>query len=255
MTLLTDPHFWLLAVIAVTALGLSKGGFGGVGMIAAPLLSLVLPPLQAAAIMIPIMIVQDTISIWVYRRDWSAWNLKVMLAGSVFGVAAAGIGAAYLTDAQVRLAVGAIGVVFVLYSWLARVPTVARRPSAVSGAFWGGLAAFTSTIAQAGAPPFYVHILPQKLDKMTLVGTALIFFALINWMKLVPFMVLGQFSAETLTASIALLPLAIATNFAGIWLVRRMPTELFYKVAYVLVFLISLELMRQGLVTVVRGWI
>lgn len=253
MSLLADPQFWLLAVCAVTALGLSKGGFAGVGMMAAPLLSLMLPPLQAAAIMIPIMIVQDTISVWVYRRDWSAWNLRVMLIGSVFGVAAAGIGAAYLSDAQVRLAVGAIGVVFVLYNWLARMPTTARQPSAASGAFWGALAAFTSTIAQAGAPPFYVHVLPQKLDKLTLVGTALIFFALINWMKLVPFMALGQFTAETLLASAALLPLAVATNFLGIWLVRRMPTELFYKLAYVLVFLISLELIRSAVIAMLHG--
>src|SRR5262245_23730616 len=201
MSLFAHPLFLPLAVIAVTALGLSKGGFSGVGMIAAPLLSLVLPPLKAAAIMIPIMIVQDTISVFVYRRDWSAWNLKVMLAGSVFGVTAAGLGAAYLTDAQVRLAVGVIGIVFVLYNWLARVPTVARQPSALSGVFWGAMAAFTSTIAQAGAPPYYVHILPQKLDKMTFVGTSLIFFGLINWMKLVPFAMLGQFTVDTLTAS------------------------------------------------------
>src|SRR4029077_20208403 len=112
-------------------------------------------------------------------------------------------------------------------------PRAPRVPGAASGVFWGAMAAFTSTIAQAGAPPYYVHILPQKLDKMTFVGTTLIFFALINWMKLVPFIALGQFSAETLTASAALLPLAVATNFLGIWLVRRMPTELFYKVAYV----------------------
>jgi uncharacterized membrane protein YfcA len=253
MTLLSEPLFWPLAIVAVIALGLSKGGFSGVGMIAAPLLSLVLPPLQAAAIMIPIMIVQDTISVWVYRREWSAWNLKVMLLGSVFGVAAAGLGAATLSDAQVRLAVGAIGVVFVLYNWLARVPTVARTPSAASGVFWGAMAAFTSTIAQAGAPPFYVHILPQKLDKLTFVGTSLIFFALINWMKLVPFIALGQFTAQTLVASAALLPLAIATNFLGIWLVRRIPTELFYKIAYVMVFLISLELVRSGATTILRG--
>jgi uncharacterized protein len=253
MNLLADPHFWPLAAVAVTALGMSKGGFSGVGMIAAPLLSLMLPPLTAAAILIPIMIVQDSISIWVYRRDWSAWNLKVMLAGSVFGVAAAGLGAAYLSDAQVRLAVGAIGVVFVLYNWLARVPTTARQPSVASGVFWGAMAAFTSTIAQAGAPPFYVHILPQKLDKMTFVGTSLIFFALLNWMKLVPFVALGQFTAETLVASAALLPLAIATNFLGIWLVRRMPTELFYKLAYVLVFAISLELVRGGATAMLRG--
>jgi uncharacterized membrane protein YfcA len=50
-----------------------------------------------------------------------------------------------------------------------------------------------------------------------------------------------------------LLPLAIATNFAGIWLVRRTPTELFYKIAYVLMFMISAELIRSGLTTIVRG--
>src|SRR5713226_3116520 len=150
MPLLTDPLFCLLAVLAVTALGLGKGGFSGVGMISTPLLALTLPPLQAAAILIPIMIAQDAISVWVYRRDWSAWNLKVMLMGSVFGVAGAGVGAAYVSDAHVQLAVGGIGVAFVLYTWLAHVPATARRPSAASGIFWGGLAAFTSTIAQAG---------------------------------------------------------------------------------------------------------
>jgi uncharacterized membrane protein YfcA len=253
MTLLNDPQFWLLAFFAVTALGLGKGGFSGVGMIAAPLLSLMVPPLKAAAIMIPIMMLQDAISVWVYRREWSAWNLKVMLAGSVFGVAAAGVGAAYLSDAQVRLAVGAIGVVFVVYNWLARVPTAARVPSAASGVFWGAMAAFTSTIAQAGAPPFYVHILPQKLDKMTFVGTSLIFFALVNWMKVVPFIALGQFTSETLVASAALLPLAIVTNFLGIWLVRRTPTAVFYKIAYVMVFVISLELVRSGATAMLHG--
>ena len=89
--------------------------------------------------------------------------------------------------------VGGIGVAFVLYAlaWRACRPATA---AARGDAFWGALAGFTSTIAQAGAPPYQVHILPQKLDKMTFVGTTLIFFALVNWMKLVPFQRLGQFT-------------------------------------------------------------
>jgi uncharacterized membrane protein YfcA len=153
----------------------------------------------------------------------------------------------------VQFAVGAIGVAFVLYSWFSHAPKEARRPSAASGIFWGGLAAFTSTIAQAGAPPYQIHILPQKLDRFTLVGTTLIFFALVNWMKLVPFIWLGQFTATTLTASAILLPFAIATNFLGIWLVRRTPTEVFYKIAYVLMFLISCELVRSGLTAILTA--
>ena len=93
-------------------------------------------------------------------------------------------------------------------------------------------------------------MLPQKLDKMTLVGTTLIFFAALNWMKLVAYSALGQFTVETLLTSALLLPLAIATNFFGIWLVRRVPHETFYKIAYALMFLISLELIRSGVLGV-----
>jgi len=253
MIIVTDPLFYLLAVPAVTLLGLGKGGFSGLGMISTPLLALVLPPLQAAAILLPILLVQDMISVWVYRRDYDAWNLRAMLTGAVLGVAAAGLLAAQVSDAHVRIMVGLIGVAFVLYVWFGKVPTRARRPSARAGVFWGALAGFTSTIAQAGAPPFQVHMLPQQLDKLTLVGTTLIFFMLVNWMKVVPFVALGQFTAENLATSALLLPFAIACNFLGIWLVRRTPTGLFYKIAYVLMFLISLELIRSGMVGVLNG--
>jgi len=249
---ITDPFFYLLAVPAVTLLGLGKGGFAGVGMISTPLLALVMPPLEAAAILLPILIVQDAISIWVYRHHWSAWNLKVLLIGGVFGVAIAWGLAAQVSDAFVRLIVGVIGVAFVLYSWFGRVPTEPRRPSEASGVFWGAVSGFTSTLAQAGAPPFQVHMLPQKLDKLTFVGTNMIFFGLVNWMKVGPYLALGQFSTANLATSIALLPLAVLTNFLGIWLVRRTPTVLFYRIAFVLVFLISAELMRSGLTTILH---
>jgi uncharacterized membrane protein YfcA len=253
MDMVTDPLFYLLAIPAVLALGLGKGGFAGVGMISTPLLALVLPPLQAAAILLPILLVQDAISVWVYRRQWSAWNLKVLLTGATIGIGVAWLVAAHVSDAHVRLAVGIIGVSFVLYAWFGRVPAAARRPSAASGVFWGSLSGFTSTLAQAGAPPFHVHMLPQRLDKLTLVGTNMIFFALVNWMKVVPYFALGSFSTGALKTSAALLPLAIATNFLGIWLVRRTPTELFYRIAYVLMFLISAELIRGGAMAIWRA--
>jgi uncharacterized membrane protein YfcA len=244
--LLSDPLFLLCAVVAVLFLGLAKGGFAGIGMISTPLLALTVPPLQAAAILLPILIVQDVISVWTYRRDWDAWNLKVMLPGSVIGVAIAGVLAAYVSNAVVLLVVGLIGVAFVLNGWLRRMPTEPRKPSAASGVFWGAASGFTSTLIQAGSPPFQVHVLPQRLPKLVFAGTNAIFFALINLFKVVPYASLGQFSGETLKVSLAMLPLAIVTNFIGIWLVRRTPTELFYRIAYVLVFLISLELTRRG---------
>jgi len=112
--------------------------------------------------------------------------------------------------------------------------------------FWGALAGFTSTIIQVGGPPYNVHMLPQRLDKLTLIGTTIIFFALVNVMKIAPYWALGQFSTGTLATSFVLLPLAIASNFFGLWPARRTPTELFYQLAYLLMLLISLALLWRG---------
>lgn len=243
---LTDPLFLLVAIPAVTFLGLAKGGFSGVGMVATPLLALILPPLQAAAILLPILLLQDVISVWVYRRDFSTANLKVLIPGGALGVVVAWALAAYVSDHHVRFAIGLIGVVFVLNAWLGRVPTTAKPATTPAGLFWGAVAGFTSTLSQAGSPPFQVYVLPQRLPKMTLVGTAAIFFAAVNLMKVVPYFALGQFSTEGLVTTLGLTPLAVATNFLGIWLVQRTPTALFYRIAYVLVFLICLALLWQG---------
>jgi uncharacterized protein len=250
---ITEPWSILIAVVAVTFLGLAKGGLAGIGMAATPLMALVLPPLQAAAVLLPILIVQDVISVWTYRRTFSAWNLKIMLPGAVFGVAAAWILAAHLSDALLRLFVGAIGIAFVLNGWLRKSPATASKPTPLGGAFWGGLAGFTSTLVQAGSPPLQIHLLPQKLPKLTFVGTNMIFFAVINWMKVVPYFGLGQFSSQTIATSLMLLPLAVATNFLGIWLVRVMPNELFFRFAYLLMFVISLTLIGQAAVYLGRA--
>jgi uncharacterized membrane protein YfcA len=243
-----EPIFWLAAAIAVTCTGLAKGGFSGIGMAATPFLALVVPPLQAAAIMLPILLMQDAISLWAFRREWDSWNLKVLLAGAVAGICIAWALAAYVSDAWVKLLIGVITFVFVLNRWLGLAGKAAEaiRPSAMSGMFWGVLSGFTSTLAHAGAPPMNVHLLPQKLPKMVFIGTVTIYFAAVNAIKVVPFFFLGEFTQSALLISLALMPLAIATNLAGIWVVKRIPEELFYKIAYVLMFLIALELIRQG---------
>jgi uncharacterized membrane protein YfcA len=222
-------------------------------MVATPLLALVIPPLQAAAILLPIILCQDAMSVLIFRREWSAWNLQVLLPGAVFGVGAAWLFAAYLSDAYIELAVGLIGICFALYGWLGRVPAEARRPSVPLGVFWGALAAFTSTIVQVGAPPYQAHILPQRLDKLTLVGTTIMFFAAVNVMKVAPYLALGQFNTRNFATSAALLPLAIIANFLGIWLMHRTSVELFYRIAYLLMFLISLALVWQGANAILRN--
>ena len=77
-------------------LGLSKGGFFGLGVMALPLMSLMVPPLQAAAIILPTVLAQDALTVWTYRRDWSAWNLKIMIPSMAAGIGVAGLFAASL---------------------------------------------------------------------------------------------------------------------------------------------------------------
>ena len=251
--MITDPVFYAAAAIAVLCLGLGKGGFSGVGLAATPLLALVVPPMQAVAIILPLLLLQDVLSVWVYRKDWDAWNLKVLLPGSVIGVAAGWACAAFVSDAQLRLALGLISLVFVLNAWFGPKDRPARRPGWFSGVFWGAGCGFTSMISHAGAPPFYMHVLPQKLDRIVYAATSAVFFAIVNVMKLGPFFALGQFNQENLVISAVLAPFAIATNFLGIWLVRVMPNEFFYRVIYVIVFLIAVALIYNGVTGIREG--
>jgi len=252
MTIITDPLFYALAIPAVVALGLSKGGFAGVGQMATPLLALVMPPLEAAAIMLPIMIVQDMNAVWVYRRDWDGRILAIMIPGALIGIAAAGWLASYISDAAVRVFIGVTTIVFVVYSFtvMMRVPRPASASSVPAGIFWGALSGFTSTICQAGGPPYQMYVLSQKLPKMLFVGTTAVFFASLNAMKVVPYFALGQFSTKGLGTSLALIPLALATNQLGFWLVRRVSQELFYKITLILMLVISIELTREGVLQV-----
>lgn len=244
--LITDPVFYLVAVPAVILLGLSKGGFAGLGAASTPLVALYLPPFDAAALLLPVLICQDAISLYVYRRDWDPWNVKVILLGAAIGMALAWLLALYIPEALVRIIVGVIGVTFCIDAWRRRRDIAPVRKSAASGVFWGSVAGFTSFMMQGGGPPYHVHVLPQRLPKLTLAGTTTVAFAVINSAKIGPYLTLVDYTPQVLATSAALLPLAVAANFTGIWLVRRVPTEIFYRLIYLLLLAISLAMLAQG---------
>lgn len=245
--IITDPVFYALAIPAVTLLGISKGGFVGLGASAVPLLSLAIPPPQAAALLLPILLAQDAVSVWIYHRDFSAWNLKVLLAGATLGMVISTFVSTSLSNDVVKLAVGVIAVLFVATRIAA--PWIEHhlpKPSVASGVFWGVLAGFASAIANAGSPPYQIHMLPQRLPKMTFVGTTALYFAATNVMKIPSYAFLGQITWVNMSTGIALIPLAVATNFIGVYLVRRVSMEAFYRIAYVLFFVLGCELIRSA---------
>lgn len=248
MELLTDPAFMAVSVIGVCLLGISKGGFLGLGVMALPLMSLFVPPLQAAAIVLPTAVAQDCLTLWVYRRTWSAWNLKLMLPSMIGGMFIAWLMAASLTAAHIRLAIGLIAVLFVLRHWLSRrFERYTPQPSAATGIIFGAIGGVTTMLANAGGPVWQIHMLPQKLDKLTYVGTFAIMFAASNLIKIPGFATLGFITAENMIVGFALVPIAVLSNYAGIWLVRRISNELFFRIAYVLMLVIAVELIRGSI--------
>ncbi len=254
MTIITDPLFYALAIPAVVALGLSKGGFAGVGQMATPMLALAMPPLEAAAILLPIMMAQDAAALWVYRKDCNWRILAITAPGALIGVCGAWVLAAYISDAAVRVFIGVTTIAFVLYHWIGpRIAHEVGQPGKTGGVLAGAMSGFTSTLCQAGGPPFQMYVLAQKLAKMKFVGTTAFFFATVNALKVVPYVTLGQFSTKGLGTSLVLLPLAMLTNMLGFWVVRITPQEMFYKITMVLMIVISIGLLRSGLPGILHG--
>src|SRR5215210_6625970 len=110
--MITDPLFYAAAIPAVTLLGLAKGGFSGLGLLSLPLMALVVSPVQSAAIMLPILIVQDVVSVWSYRKTWDLRNILILLPSGVVGIVSGYLLAAKVSDAAVGLALGLISIVF-----------------------------------------------------------------------------------------------------------------------------------------------
>jgi uncharacterized membrane protein YfcA len=247
--MITDWHFYALAVPAVILLGLSKGGFAGMGALSLPLLAFAIDPVRAAAITLPILIAQDVVGVWAFRRtvDWRL--LGWMLPGSVLGIALGYGFAASVSSAAVMAMVGAISIVFGGYRlWAARHPApggTAAWPDWI-GSLFGIASGFTSQIAHAGQPPFQLWVLPRNLPRDILVGTTAVFFAATNWIKVPAYWALGQFTPANLMKSAALLPLALVSTVAGVWLVRRVDAARFYTAIYVLMILVGIALVAEA---------
>lgn len=249
LALLGDPATLLVLGLAAALVGLAKGGLSGLGVMAVPILALALPPVQAAAILLPILCLSDLVALWTWWGAWSRRTLLLMLPGAMAGIGVGWMTAALVSDAAVRLIVGAIALLFVArWLWQRRggaAPT--RAQSAPRGALWGGLAGYTSFVAHAGGPPFQVYAMPLNLSPAAYTGTNVSFFAAVNYVKLVPYAALGEFDAANLGASLALAPVAVAFTFVGAAIIRRMRAEVFYPLTYALTAAVGLKLAWDGL--------
>ncbi|GGF48184.1 UPF0721 transmembrane protein [Aliidongia dinghuensis] len=260
--MITDPWFYALAIPALLITSISKGGFGaGLGVLAVPLIALRLPVAEVTPILLPIICLMDAASLWGYRGRWDGRILAITLPGALIGIALGAVGVGTLPDVWLRLAIGTIAVAFPLRRWLAaprRQRThegpggegrfSGRRPA--QGVFWSFLSGITSFLANAGGPPFSIYLMTLRLDKTLFVGTTAVFFAVVNFTKLVPFAWLGLFTRTSLITSAALSPVALVGIALGFWLHRRLDPALFYRISFALVFLLGVRFVWSSAATI-----
>ena len=243
LSLITDPFFYAVAIPAVLLLGVSKSGFGaGFGSLAVPLMAMAVTVPQAAAILMPVLLLMDLLGLAAFRRDFDAPLLKFMLP---FGLLGTVVGTLLFKVLDSHVVAGVVGVFTLLF--LAQRLLFPPRPDSAPPPRWLGAlltttAGFTSFIAHAGGPPSNAYVIPLKLRPVLFTGTMAFFFFFINIAKWIPYAWLGLLDGRNLATSLVLLPLAPIGVWAGVRIARRIDQRLFYRFVYLGMLLTGLKL-------------
>ncbi len=248
IAVVSDPWFYAVAVPAVLLTGLAKSGFAsGFGALATPMIALTMPVPQAAAIMLPLLMVMDATGLQQLWRERDPALVKLLLPFGLLGVVVGALLFGALSSQAVAGLVGALTLAFLAQRLLfpprrgapSASPWVGRACAAVSG--------FTSFVAHAGGPPISAYTLPLKLPPQVLSGTMAVFFAAVNLAKWIPYAALGLIDLRNMATALVLMPLAPLGVWAGVWLLRRVDATWFYRLAYTGMALTGVKLLWDGL--------
>lgn len=243
-------QYLLLASFAAVLIGMSKGGLPLVGMMSVPVLSLVMSPVKAAVLLLPLFVISDAVGVWLYRKQYSRVNLRILIPAGIVGVLVGWLTAAMISELTIKFLIGLVGVSFCLQTWFKRGQSEAPQTASLpKGVFWGGMAGFTSFIAHAGGPPFQIFVLPQKLPKAEFAGTATILFAVINLAKIGPYQNLSPYGEEAFWKILVLVPFALLGTFLGAYLTKRIADAWFFKLVQTGLFVLSLKLIWDAIST------
>ena len=247
--LITDPLFYLIAIPVVLLTGISKTGIPGLfsGM-AVPLLALVISPLQAAAIMLPILCFIDLFGLRAFRGVYDRPNMPILLTGLLVGTIVGTLIFGLVRQDVVRLAIGGIAIAFALNNlsgWARnRPPTKTAWPR---GVFWSSLSGLTSFLAHAGGAPIMADLLPLRLEKRSYVGTTVWFFFAANYSKIIPYAFLGQLDTSNFLTALVLLPLVPVGVRLGVLIQGKLNERVFYQISYWALLGIGVKLVYDGM--------
>ena len=174
----------------------------------------------------------------------------MLVPASLIGIGIGTLLFEYMSPAIIRLILGFIAIAFTLNHWF-HLTTKGdlERPvyPPLVGTIAAATAGFTSFIAHAGGPPLDMYLLRRKLDRTAFVGTTVAFFAIANYVKLLPYAWLGQLDGNNLGTSLALAPLAPIGIGLGVWMHRRVSDRTFFHVVYTMLFVVGVKLVYDGI--------
>lgn len=246
--LILDPAFHLAAVPAVLLMGISKTGFGaGFGALAVPIMALVVPVPQAAAIMLPLLAVMDALGLAAYWKQRDRELLALLLPAGLLGTVVGTLLFGVLSARMVAGVVGGLTLLFLAQRLFFPPRADASPPPRWLGRVLGVAAGFTSFVSHAGGPPVQAYVLPLKLSPVRASATMAVFFAAINASKWLPYAWLGLIDVRNMATSALLLPLAPLGVWIGLWLVPRVSAAWFYRLAYTGMFLTGVKLLWDAL--------
>lgn len=241
---MVDHFVWLL--VAALIIGLAKGGLSSAGSLAVPFLALFMNPVVAAAILLPVFVITDAVALWLYRRDFSAKNVAILVPSILFGIVLATILVPYAPEALLLAITGGIGLWAVGRRVLRRDITTQRPARVLPGFFWGTIAGITTFITHSGAPPAQAFLIPQNLTRLVFAGTMAITMAIANFAKIPGYTALGLFDDMDWSLVAILVVAGISATFLGRWMVKRMTDRVYMRVIEVLLFVLSVLLLTKA---------
>ena len=247
--IITDPLFYAIAVPVVLLAGVSKTGIPGLfGGMAVPLLSLVISPRQAAAVMLPVLCFIDLFGLRAFWGVYDSRNIRVLLTGLIIGIAVGTLIFGVARQDLLRLFIGTIAITFALNNlcgWARnRLPAKTSWPR---GVFWSSISGLTSFLAHAGTAPIMAYLLPLRLDKRIYTGTTVWFFFASNYAKIVPYAFLGQLDVSNVGTALVLLPLVPVGVWLGVLIQGKLNDQAFYRISYWALLCVGIKLVYDGM--------
>lgn len=246
--LITDPFFYAVAIPAVLLLGVSKSGFGvGFGSLAVPMMALAVSVPQAAAILMPVLLLIDVLGMAAFRKNFDMRLVKFLVPCGLVGTLIGMLLFKVLPPPAVAGIVGGFTLLFLAQRLLFPPRPDSPPPPRWLGALLTVTSGFTSFIAHAGGPPISAYVIPLRLSPLTFTATLSFYFFVINLSKWIPYAWLGLLDSRNMSTSLVLLPLAPIGVWVGLRLARRISPVLFYRLLYLGMFLTGCKLLWDGL--------